>query len=263
MKFEIQIITCNDVYGCVNSILELIKPELLDRDVVVKVFEDLHKFAGMLQLPKFVKSYMVSDKHRGRQRMFNWMCQSADADTDIIIHCQDDAFPSKGCMTNMFNAWEAFYGTNTAAIAFPVMHGDDLVKQKVLKCRSDLLMCLDKLDTLPRNPGWEDTGFAKVMHSVHGSGFGVRKSVFDKFGKVTEEHWAYDEDLSYQIYTKTEDVIIVIPGANLYHIGGLSGGAVPEGDRGGDRIGWFVEYGKTHEECAMEMAQSRIRKGWV
>lgn len=182
----------------------------------------------------------------------NWGCMQGNAinamsmmKTDIVALLSDDILLTPGCLVAVKRFWEKYWH-------FPIGLGQiaywgnwtDLIGMGFIGNQEEFYTKWPSyIAKVPRNTFWDYDGYPRLYVNVHGSGFAVRRDVWNAVYGVSREHWSYDEDLAFRVWTASPNVVCTIPGPPFVHMGGAS------------------QCGNEHPDCRYDRLDSWI-KAW-
>lgn len=194
----------------------------VDRFIIV---EDVSPYTSRMdELYKFCKENMIE-----YVRSEKWGCMQGNGNfamqvcgTDVVALISDDVLFSGDCLKPHEVFWKNNYSITVGAAQFTHWYAEQLVDRGYLESRKKFYEGNWWTKNIPQSKHWNKDGVSRIYINVHGTGFSLRRSMWEKFG-FSQEHWSYDEDISCNIWLNTDEyVTITIPGPCLLHYGGAS-----------------------------------------
>jgi hypothetical protein len=191
-----------------------------DIKIPITVFEDLSPYPYMT-----ARYQRVCDKHGvPLSTSAEWVSIQGNAnramkaiDADVVILMSDDVMGTPHAIDNMVYFWENNPGIKLGGVLFSRLEAAHLVRDGYLRSERDFY-ALDLNDVPPSN----DCVEPKVIHSLHGSACAISKKLYNEVGGFAPSHWAFDEDISWQMWLNTDYICCIIPGYPMVHLGGAS-----------------------------------------
>jgi len=234
LTFGVAIVTYNG-WKRVAALLKSIQTELAWVDQLL-VSEDPVPYPdvrpGLIDVCKGYRAQLLlSDE---------WGCMQGNAtramgemDTDIVAILSDDVLVAPGCLKDMRDFWVKYSVFPVGAACFSSWgNWSDIQKMGYIPHENGYYTSHmpggfydswpDWICKIPPNPFWFNGGHPRMYINVHGSGFALRRDVYDYVGGFAKETWCYDEDIAAKIWLKTPCVVAVAPGRPLIHYGAAS-----------------------------------------
>jgi len=205
----------------------------------------------------------------------SWGCMQGNAnflmekcDTDVVFILSDDILFSGDCITPMIYFWEKNPELKIGAVQFPFWFAEQLINLKILDTKDDFYgIFLEKLlkeeIKIPRKAVWEYTGYSRIYHSVHGTGFALDRNLYFKLGRFSEGHWSYDEDISAKIWINSDYFVCTLLGPPLLHYGGASQCSRYYKKFLDPAEDFKNSWGKSKTEVGQEVYRAMARKSYV
>jgi len=205
------------------------------KGIPIRLFEDKHldyKIAGDMS-SKYKK---LCDKYGVEYyRTPVWGCCQGTAQyatirspEDWIILLGDDVLIKKGAPESWIDRIINKYDKSSAGlIGLSWWESSDLIRKGIINDRKDILQ-EGFLDNVIDNPSWEIP--EKLYINVHGSGFAMRRKMWEEVGGFSQNTWVWDEDISFRCWMFSRYNIFTAPGPSMIHYGGQSTQTISSND---------------------------------
>jgi hypothetical protein len=249
---------------------------------LARIFESFERF-GWPSVPVVVyedpSDEQISTDYRQLCNRYNvlhqvastWGCMQGIAQfaleqtkTEWFIYLPDDILPTPGSIEFVLQ-WLRIIPSWVGAVQIPYWNYESWSGRD----RESMFEGgLDWLEHVPFNPHWWGPA---LYVNLNGSGFALRRSVWEQVGGFSPKTWCLDEDISCKIWLKTPDsVVATLPGPPWIHQGGAS---TPDQFKFGHAHGrwskiegWLDEWGMEKDVtgglCREVMQVRSVKYGW-